>query len=75
MSITLYLIEEESSARGSGEACWNQLRPVGQDGVTVGAGEEACSANVVQEDASHRSNLLERLGLKSETKSGQTVYG
>ncbi len=50
----MYLVEEESSACGSGETCRDKLRPVCQDGVTVGAGEEACSANVIQEDASHR---------------------
>ena len=48
-----HLVEEESSACGSCETCWDELGPVGQDGVTVGAGEEACSADVVQKDASH----------------------
>lgn len=48
-----YLVEEEGSARGTGKPCWDQLRSVGQDGVAVGAGEETCSANVVQEDAPH----------------------
>lgn len=50
-----HLIEEERSACGSCESCGDELRAISQDGVTVGTGEEACSANVVQEDTSHRS--------------------
>lgn len=50
----LHLIEEESSARGSRESCGDELRPVSQNGVTVGTREETRSADVVQEDAPHR---------------------
>ena len=57
--MSLYLVEEESSACGSCETCGDKLRPVGQNGVTVGTGEEACPANVVQEDASHCSIFRE----------------
>lgn len=48
-----YLVEEESSASGSSEACGDEFRSVGQNGVTVGAGEEASSPNVSQEDPPH----------------------
>lgn len=54
-----YLVEEESSACGSCETCGDKLGSVRQDGVTVGTGEEACSANVVQEDTSHCSIFWE----------------
>lgn len=47
------LIEEESSACGSCEACGNEFGPIRQDGIAVGAREEARPANVIQEDASH----------------------
>lgn len=50
----LYLIKEESSASGSCESGGDKLRPIGQDGVTVGTRKKACSTNVVQEDTSHR---------------------
>lgn len=50
----VYLVEEKRPARCSGEACGDELGPVGQDGVAVGAGEEARAADVVQEDAPHR---------------------
>lgn len=59
-----YLVEEESSARGTGKPCWDKLRSVGQDGVAVGAGEETCSANVVQEDAPHVELLRSQLRLQ-----------
>lgn len=49
-----HLIEEERSSCGSCESCGDELRPISQDGVTVGTREEACSANVVQEDTAHR---------------------
>lgn len=42
-----HLIEEESSAGGAGEACGDELSPVGQDGVTVGTREEATPTNVI----------------------------
>ena len=48
-----HLIEEERSACGSCETRGDELRAISQDGVAVGAGEEACSANVVQEDTPH----------------------
>lgn len=54
LSFLRYLIKEESSASGSCEARGDKLRPIGQDGVTVGTRKQACSTNVVQENASHR---------------------
>lgn len=51
-----HLVEQESSARGSGEACGDELGSVGQDGVTVGAGEEASPTDVIQEDTPHFTN-------------------
>lgn len=47
------LVEQESPASGSGEACGDEFSSVGQNGVTVGTREEASPTNVVQEDPSH----------------------
>jgi len=52
-----YLVEEEGPARGSGEAGGDELRPVGERRVTVGAAEEPRPADVVQEDAAHLLRL------------------
>ena len=49
----MHLIKEEGSAGGPGEACGDELRSIGEDGVTVGTGEEACSTDVVEEDSPH----------------------
>lgn len=49
------LVEEEGSAGGSGEAGGDEFWAIGQDSVTVGAGEEACAPDVVQEDPPHGS--------------------
>lgn len=48
-----YLVEQESAAGCSSEACGDELSSVGQNGVTVGTGEQASPTNVIQEDASH----------------------
>ena len=48
-----YLVEEEGSASRASEAGRDELRAIGQDGVTVGTGEEARAPDVVQEDAPH----------------------
>lgn len=48
-----HLVEEKGSARGSSEACGDELGAVCQDGVAVGAGEQARPSDVVQEDATH----------------------
>lgn len=48
-----YLVEEESSACGSSEACGDELSSVGQDCVTVGTREQASPSNVIQEDTPH----------------------
>ena len=48
-----YLVEQEGSASGSSEACGDKLGSVGQDGVTVGTGEETSPSNVIQEDPPH----------------------
>lgn len=47
------LVEQEGSSCGSGEAGGDELGAVGQDGVTVGTGEEAAPTNVIQEDTTH----------------------
>lgn len=47
------LVEQERSAGGSSEARGDEFSSVGQDGVTVGAGEEASPTNVIQEDPPH----------------------
>ena len=77
--MSLYLVEEESSACGPCEASRDELRPVGQDGVTVGAGEEASSADVVQEDASHRqisgSDRTEAKNKREREKSKLFIVG
>lgn len=51
-----YLVEQESSACGSSEPRWDELSSVGQNGVTIGAREEASSADVIQEDPPHCGN-------------------
>lgn len=51
-----YLVEQERSACGSSEACWDELIPIGQNGVTIGTGEETSSTNVIQEDPPHYGN-------------------
>lgn len=48
-----YLVKQESSAGGSSEACGDEFSSVGQDGVTVGTGEEASPTDVIQEDSPH----------------------
>lgn len=48
-----HLVEEEGSPCGSSEARGDELRAVGQDGITVGAGEETSAPDVVQEDSAH----------------------
>ena len=48
-----YLVEQEGSAGGPSEACGDQLCSVGQNGVTVGTGEEASPSDVIQEDPPH----------------------
>lgn len=55
------LVEEKGSARGPGEARRDELGAVGQDGVTVGTGEQASPSNMVQEDAAHGQTLVELL--------------
>ncbi len=50
-----HLVEEEGPSGGSGEACGDQLGAVGQDRVTVSAGEQTCPAHVIQEDSAHGS--------------------
>lgn len=47
------LVEQESSAGGSSEACGDEFSSVGQDGVTVGAGEEASPTDMIQENPPH----------------------
>lgn len=49
------LVEEESTACSSCEACGDELRAIGQDCVTVSTREEASASNVVQEDTAHRA--------------------
>lgn len=53
-----YLIEEKGSAGGSGETCGDELCPVSQNDVTVGAREETTPPNVIQEDAPHFFQLV-----------------
>ena len=48
-----HLVEEEGSSCSAGEAGGDELRAVGQDGVTAGAGEKPRATDVVQEDAAH----------------------
>lgn len=48
-----YLVKQESSASGSGEACGDKFSSVGQNGVTVGTGEETSATDVIQEDSPH----------------------
>ncbi len=48
-----YLVEQESSTGGSSEARGDEFSSVGQYGVTVGAGEEASTTDVIQEDSPH----------------------
>lgn len=48
-----YLVKQEGPACGSSETCGDKLSSVGQDGVTVGTGEEASPSNVIQEDPTH----------------------
>lgn len=48
-----HLVEQESSASGSSEACGDEFSSVGQDGVTVGTREEAGPTDVIQEDTAH----------------------
>lgn len=48
-----YLVEQESSASGPSEARGDEFSSVGQNGVTVGAREEASTTNVIQEDPPH----------------------
>lgn len=60
-----YLVEQESSAGGSSEARGDEFCSVGQNGVTVGAGEQASPTDVVQEDPSHRVYLQQ---VKTKTK-------
>lgn len=78
-----YLVEQESSAGGSGEARGDELRPVGQDGVTVGAGEEASSTDMIQEDSPHFTVRLfgkndrwwqEAAALQWKDQPSKTVY-
>ncbi len=47
------LVEEEGTSGGAGEACGDQLGAVGQDRVTVSAGEQTRPADVIQEDPAH----------------------
>lgn len=55
-AFTTCLVEEECPARGTGEACGDELRSVCQDGVTVSTGEETRPTNVIQKDAAHGSS-------------------
>ena len=50
-----YLVEEEGPAGGPGEAGRDELGAVGEDGVTVGTGEETRASNVVQKDPPHHA--------------------
>lgn len=69
-----HLIEEEGAARGSGEAGGDELGAVGQDGVTVGAGEEACPSDVIQEDPPHYRLVEERYRFSLSLGSGLGVF-
>lgn len=55
-----YLVEEEGSAGGARKSGGDELGAIGQDGITVGAREQARSANVVQEDAAHSDYIIKR---------------
>jgi len=48
-----YLVEQESSSGGPGEARGDEFSSVGQNGVTVCTSEEASPTNVIQEDPTH----------------------
>jgi len=55
-------VEEEGSSSGSSEARANEFVAVGEDRVTIGAREEAQTANVFQKDAPHGRAFLVRQG-------------
>lgn len=66
-----HLVEEEGSPCGSSEARGDELRAVGQDGITVGAGEETSAPDVVQEDSAHdcRNQVSHYVGSANHTLS------
>lgn len=67
-----YLVEQESSACGSSEPRWDELSSVGQNGVAIGAREEASSADVIQEDPPHCGN--QQLVKKPQKVSKKAKY-